>query len=40
MNTEEEIMQAFMDYQNGKFVKKKGTMLSQTNHKTSYEPDK
>lgn len=38
MNTQEEIQQAFEDYQNGKLVRKSAKFESRTEHKTEYDP--
>lgn len=38
MNTQEEIHQAFRDYQNGKFTMQKAEMKSKTEHSTAYDP--
>jgi redox-sensitive bicupin YhaK (pirin superfamily) len=40
MNTQEEIQQAFRDYQSGNFGKKKGKMTSTIVHDKPYEPDR
>eukprot|EP01124_Arcella_intermedia_P019501 TRINITY_DN26821_c0_g1_i1.p1 TRINITY_DN26821_c0_g1~~TRINITY_DN26821_c0_g1_i1.p1 ORF type:complete len:308 (+),score=92.59 TRINITY_DN26821_c0_g1_i1:116-1039(+) len=39
MNTQEEILQAFQDYQTGNFVKHKPKPVLQTQHETSYDPN-
>jgi len=39
MNTQEEIRQAYEDYQNGRLAIHQGTMQSKAEHKTSYNPN-
>jgi len=39
MNTQEEIVECFKDYQEGKLVRHKGTMEYSTNHQTEYDPN-
>lgn len=39
MNTQEEIYQAFKDYQSGKLTQHKAQVLSKTEHATEYDPN-
>jgi len=39
MNTQEELLQAFVDYQEGKFVKQKAEMKSTTFHEEEFDPN-
>jgi quercetin 2,3-dioxygenase len=39
MNTQEEIYEAFRDYQGGKLTQHKAQILSQTNHDTEFDPE-
>ena len=39
MNTMEEVMQAYIDFQTGQFIKHKAEMKSKTIHDSNYDPD-